>query len=163
MHAEQLGRNGGALLAADRGCASADHLEHVIREDAEALAAGGTVAVLLPTASLTTRQPWAPVATLREAGVTLALGTDCNPGTSWCESMPYVLHLACFAMGMSVDEAWRAATVGAAASLRRTDIGSLTPGSWADVVMFDAEHEADVIAHLGGSHVASTYVAGTRV
>ena len=77
------------------------------------MAAAGVVGVLLPTVTLSLRsQAWGHAAVLREAGVELALATDCNPGTSWCESMPYAIQLACLAMGLSVDEAFRAATLG---------------------------------------------------
>ena len=90
LHAEEIARTGAAGLAAELGCASADHLEHVSAEDARAMAAAGVVAVLLPTVTLSLRsQAWGHAAVLREAGVELALATDCNPGTSWCESMPY--------------------------------------------------------------------------
>ena len=97
---------------------------------------------------------------LRDAGVELALATDCNPGTSWCESMPYAVQLACLAMGLSVDEALRAATLGAAHSLRRSDIGHLAVGARGDLAVLSAAHEADLVAHLGGAAVISTVVGG---
>jgi len=100
---------------------------------------------------------------LREAGVELALATDCNPGTSWCESMPYAIQLGCLAMGLSVDEAFRAATLGAAASLRLDDAGHLGIGARGDLVVLDAAHEADLVAHLGGPAVSCTVIAGVRV
>ena len=115
------------------------------------MAAAGVVGVLLPTVTLSLRsQAWGHAAVLREAGVELALATDCNPGTSWCESMPCAIQLACLAMGLSVAEAFRAATVGAAHSLRRDDVGHLGVGAHGDLAVLDAEHEADVVAHLGG-------------
>lgn len=161
LHAEEIAHTGAAALAAELGCASADHLEHVSREDARAMAAAGVVAVLLPTVTLSLRsQAWGHAAVLREAGVELALATDCNPGTSWCESMPYAIQLACLAMGLSVDEAFRAATLGAARSLRRDDVGHLAPGAWGDLAVLAAEHEADVVAHLGGTPVRATVVGG---
>ena len=107
-------------------------------------------------------QAWGHAAVLRDAGVELALATDCNPGTSWCESMPYAIQLACLAMGLSVDEAFRAATLGAARSLRRDDVGHLGVGARGDLAVLDAEHEADVVAHLGGRAVAATVVGGAR-
>ncbi len=150
IHAEEIAPTGAAALAAELGCASADHLEHVSSEDARALASAGVTAVLLPTVTLSLRsQAWGHAAVLREAGVELALASDCNPGTSWCESMPYAIQLACLAMGLSVDEAFRAATLGAAHSLRRDDVGHLGVGAWGDLAVLDAEHEADVVAHLG--------------
>jgi imidazolonepropionase len=161
LHAEEIVRTGAAALAAELGCASADHLEHVSPEDAWAMAAAGVVAVLLPTVTLSLRsQAWGHAAVLREAGVELALATDCNPGTSWCESMPYAIQLACLAMGLSVEEAFRAATLGAARSLRRDDVGHLGTGAHGDLVVLDAAHEADVVAHLGGQAVTSTVVGG---
>ena len=161
LHAEEIAHTGAVGLAAELGCASADHLEHVSPEDARALAAAGVVGVLLPTVTLSLRsQAWGHAALLRDAGVKLALATDCNPGTSWCESMPYVIQLGCLAMGLSVEEAFRAATVGAAHSLRRTDVGHLGVGARGDLAVLDTEHEADVVAHLGGSAVSATVVSG---
>ena len=164
LHAEEIARTGAAALAAELGCASADHLEHVSTEDAGAMAAAGVVGVLLPTVTLSLRsQAWGHATVLREAGVELALATDCNPGTSWCESMPYAIQLACLAMGLSVDEAFRAATLGAAHSLRRDDVGHLGVGAHGDLAVLDAEHEADVVAHLGGRPVRATVVGGALV
>jgi imidazolonepropionase len=164
LHAEEIARTGAAGLAAELGCASADHLEHVTPQDARAMATAGVVGVLLPTVTLSLRsQAWGHAAVLREAGVELALATDCNPGTSWCESMPYAVQLACLAMGLSVEEAFRAATLGAARSLRRDDVGHLAVGARADLAVLAAEHEADVVAHLGGPAVARTVVGGVPV
>jgi imidazolonepropionase len=161
LHAEEIARTGAAGLAAELGCASADHLEHVSVEDARAMAAAGVVAVLLPTVTLSLRSnAWGHPSVLREAGVELALATDCNPGTSWCESMPYAVQLACLAMGLSVAEAFRAATLGAAHPLRRDDVGHLGVGAYGDLAVLDAEHEADVVAHLGGRPVTATVVGG---
>lgn len=164
LHAEEIARTGAAGLAAELRCASADHLEHVSAEDARAMAAAGVVGVLLPTVTLSLRsQAWGHATVLREAGVELALATDCNPGTSWCESMPYAIQLACLAMGLSVDEAFRAATLGAAHSLRRADVGHLGVGAHGDLAVLAAEHEADVVAHLGGRAVTHTVVGGALV
>jgi imidazolonepropionase len=164
LHAEEIARTGAAALAAEIGCASADHLEHVSPEDARAMAAAGVVGVLLPTVTLSLRsQAWGHAAILREAGVELALATDCNPGTSWCESMPYAVQLACLAMGLSVDEAFRAATLGAARSLRLDDVGHLGQGARGDLAVLAAEHEADVVAHLGGRPVLRTVIGGELV
>jgi imidazolonepropionase len=118
------------------------------------------VATLLPGAEFSTRSPYPDARRLLDAGVTVALATDCNPGTSWCESMPYAIQLACLAMGLSVAEAFRAATVGAAHSLRRDDVGHLGVGAHGDLVVLAGEHEADVVAHLGGHAVTSTVVGG---
>jgi imidazolonepropionase len=161
LHAEEIAHTGAAALAAELGCASADHLEHISSEDARAMAAAEVVGVLLPTVTLSLRsQAWGHPAVLRDAGVELALATDCNPGTSWCESMPYAIQLGCLAMGLSVDEAFRAATLGAAHSLRRDDVGHLGVGAWGDLAVLDADHEADLVAHLGGRAVAATVIGG---
>jgi imidazolonepropionase len=163
LHAEQLSRTGAAALAAECGCASADHLEHVDDAGAKAMAAAGVVGVLLPTATLNTGGSWDNARVLREAGVTLALGTDCNPGTSWCESIPYALQLAAPLLGLTVPEAVRAATVGGAAALRRPDLGVLTLNSPGDLVLLEAGHEADLLAHLGAPAVRTTIVGGVPV
>ena len=161
LHAEQLAPSGGASLAAELGCASADHLDHVDPAGATAMAAAGVVGVLLPACALTLRSRWDAARVLREAGVTLALGTDCNPGTSWCESMPYVIQLACLAYGLSVDEAFRAATLGSAAALRRSDVGRVEAGARGDLAVLAADHEADLVAHLGHPAVVCTVMCGT--
>lgn len=168
LHAEQLSRTGAAELAAECACASADHLEHVDAAGAKAMAAAGVVGVLLPTATLTTGEAaqsksWGSAAVLREAGVTLALGTDCNPGTSWCESMPLVLQLAAPLLGLTVAEAVTAATAGGAAALRRPELGRLARNGPGDLVVLAAGHEADLVAHLGAPAVTTTVVGGVPV
>jgi imidazolonepropionase len=161
IHAEQLTHTGAALLAAELGCASADHLDYVTELDAAALAAAGVVGVLVPVASLYTRNNrWSHAAILRVAGVTLAVATDCNPGTAWCESMPYAVQLACLGMGLSIDEALRAATLGGAKALRRNDIGHLSVGARGDAIVLTSDHEADVVAHLGAAAVSATVIGG---
>jgi imidazolonepropionase len=161
IHAEQLSHTGAALLAAELGCASADHLDHVTAADATALAAAGVVGVLVPVASLYTRSgAWSHAAILRDGGVTLAVATDCNPGSAWCESMPYAVQLACLGMGLGIDEALEAATLGGAKALRRPDIGQLGIGARADLAVLMSDHEADVVAHLGAPAVATTVVGG---
>ncbi|HEU5035267.1 MAG TPA: amidohydrolase family protein, partial [Mycobacteriales bacterium] len=164
VHAEQLARTGAAQLAAELGCASADHLDHVTAGAAQALAGAGVVAVLVPVASLYTRsQRWGHARTLRDGGCTLAIATDCNPGTAWSESMPLAVQLACLEMGLPVSAGLRAATLGGAAALRRGDVGHLDVGARGDLVLVDGEHEADLVAHLGGSVVLRTIVAGCPI
>src|SRR3954471_4140911 len=164
IHAEQLARTGAAELAAELRCASADHLDQVDAAGAAALAAAGVVAVLVPVVSLYTRSAeWSHAATLRDAGCELAIATDCNPGSAWCESMPYAVQLACLAMGLTVEEALRAATLGGAHALRLDDVGHLGVGARGDLVVLDAEHEADLVAHLGVSPVARTVVGGRPI
>jgi imidazolonepropionase len=161
IHAEQLSHTGAAMLAAELGCASADHLDHVTPADAAALSASGVVGVLVPVASLYTRNSrWAHAEVLRDGGVTLAIATDCNPGTAWCESMPYAVQLACFGMGLAIDEALRAATLGGAMALRRRDCGHLAVGARGDLIVVASDHEADVVAHVGAAAVGATVVGG---
>lgn len=162
LHAEQLARTGAAQVAAECGCASADHLEHVDAAGAAAMAAAGVVGVLLPTATLTTGGGFDNARILRAAGVTLALGTDCNPGTSWCESMPYALQLAPL-LGLTVAETIAAATTGGAAALRRPELGVLRLNRPGDLVVLEADHEADLLAHLGAPAVRTTVVGGVPV
>ena len=161
LHAEEIAHTGAAGLAAELGCASADHLEHVSEADARAMASAGVVGVLLPTVTLSLRTfAYSQYAVLRQAGVTLALSTDCNPGTSWCESMPYVVQLACLVYGMPVHQALWAATRGGAAALRRDDVGRVAPDSAGDLALMSADHEADLVAHLGGGGCDLTVVGG---
>ena len=164
MHAEQLAHTGAAALAAELGCASADHLDHVTDEDARNLASAGVVAVVVPVCSLYTRtQQWHHAARLVDAGCTLAIATDCNPGSAWCESMPYAMQLACLSMGLAPDVVLRAATLGGAAALRRSDIGHLGVGARADLVVVDGAHELDVLAHLGANPINRTVVGGVSI
>jgi len=144
VHAEQLGHHGGAMLAAEIGAVSADHLDHVTDEDAVALAAAGVVAVLVPGASYTLRGPQAPGPLLSRAGCTLALATDCNPGTSYFESMGPVISLAVVEMGLTVDQAIAAATLGGATALGMPDRGRIGSGAVADLVVLDAPSPAHI-------------------
>jgi imidazolonepropionase len=164
MHAEQLSHTGAALLAAELGCASADHLDHVTTDDARALAGAGTVAVLVPVCSLYTRtQRYDHARVLRDAGCTLAVATDCNPGSAWSESMPYAMQLACLAMGLDPETVLRAGTLGGAAALRRDDVGHLGVGARADLVVVDGDHEVDLLAHLGVNGINRTVVDGVSI
>ncbi len=138
LHAEQLARSGGAALAAGLGAVSADHLDHATPEDAALLAEAGTVAVLLPAASFALRTPQAPARMLWDAGVTVAIATDCNPGTSYTESMGYVVALAVIEMGLSPAEALWAATRGGALALEEPDKGIVVRGARADLAVLDA-------------------------
>jgi imidazolonepropionase len=138
LHAEQLAHTGAAALAAEIGAASADHLDHATTEDAALLREAGVVAVLLPAASFSMRAPQAPGRMLWDSGVTVALATDCNPGTSNVESMPLVIALACLEMGLTPEEAVWAATLGGAQALRLADRGKLTPGTLGDLTILGA-------------------------
>jgi imidazolonepropionase len=151
LHANELGSTGGAALAAALGCVSADHLLYCEPEEAVALAAAGTVAVLLPGTSFLLRTGRAaPVQVLRDAGVTMALGTDCNPGTCYCESMQLVIALACVHDGLTPEEAVLAATDGAARALGRGGrVGRLAPGAACDLVVLAGRSYLDLAYHLG--------------
>ena len=144
VHAEQLTHSGGAALAAGIGAVSADHLDHVTVDDAGALAEAGVVAVLVPGASYTLRSAQAPGPMLFDQGMTVALATDCNPGTSYFESMGMVMSLAVVQMGLSIDQAIHAATRGGALSLQMPDHGLLSPGSAGDLVIIDAPSAAHI-------------------
>jgi imidazolonepropionase len=138
VHGNQLGHGPGVRLAVDLGAASVDHCTYLSDADVDALAGSDTVATLLPGVEFSTRSPYPDGRRLLDAGVRIALATDCNPGTCYSSSMPFVIALAVREMGLTPAQALRAATVGAAESLRRTDIGRLTTGSRAELTVLDA-------------------------
>ncbi|MFI6810876.1 imidazolonepropionase [Nonomuraea sp. NPDC050328] len=138
IHANQLTEGPGVQLAVELAAASADHCTHLTDADVEALASGNTVATLLPGAEFSTRSPYPDARRLIDAGVTVAIATDCNPGSSFTSSMPFCVALAVREMRMTPLEAIRAATYGGARALRRDDVGVLRPGARADLVVLDA-------------------------
>ncbi|MDX6197985.1 MAG: imidazolonepropionase [Actinomycetota bacterium] len=138
VHANQLGPGPGVQLAASLGALSADHCTHVSHDDVSALHDTDVVAVLVPVAEFSTRSAYAPARRLIDADVTVALATDCNPGTSFTTSMPFVISLACRELAMTPLEALRAATMGGAAALAQGDVGHLRVGASADLVVLDA-------------------------
>ncbi|MEV0002188.1 imidazolonepropionase [Micromonospora sp. NPDC050980] len=138
LHANQLGPGPGVQLGVELDAASVDHCTHLSDADVDALAGSATVATLLPGAEFSTRSPYPDARRLLDAGVTVALATDCNPGSSYTSSMPFCVALAVREMRMTPAEAVWAATAGGAAALRRTDVGRLTPGARADLVVLDA-------------------------
>jgi len=140
VHGNQLGHGPGVLLAVELGAASVDHCTYLDHTDIDALAAAAdaTVATLLPGVEFCTRSPYPDAARLLAAGVSIALATDCNPGTCYSSSMPWVISLAVREMGLSPAQALFAATAGSAQSLRRTDIGRLVIGNRADLAVLDA-------------------------
>ena len=140
VHGNQLGHGPGVLLAVELGAASVDHCTYLDDTDIDALAAAAdaTVATLLPGVEFCTRSPYPDAARLLAAGVSIALATDCNPGTCYSSSMPWVISLAVREMGLSPAQALFAATAGSARSLRRTDIGRLVIGNRADLAVLDA-------------------------
>jgi len=135
LHANQLAHSGGARLAAELGATSADHLDHIDDEDIAALRDAGTVAVLLPGVSFSLQLPQPRGPELWSAGVTVALATDCNPGTSNIETMPFVVALASLEMGLSPEQATWGATRGGALALAMGDRGRLSPGDVGDLVV----------------------------
>ena len=138
VHANQLSAGPGVRLAVELGAASVDHCTHLSDADVDTLADGSTVATLLPGVEFATRSPYPDARRLLSAGVTVALATDCNPGSSFTSSMPFCIALAVREMGMTPVEALWAATAGGAAALRRPDVGHLGPGARADLAVLDA-------------------------
>jgi len=160
IHAEQRSRSGGALLAARAGAVSADHLEYASDEDLQALATAGVVGVILPGASVVMGGPPPPGRRLLEAGCTVAVATDCNPGTCYSESMPLMISLAVALGGLTPSQALVAATVGGAAALGLGDRGMLRAGMRCDAVILNTPHWVDVAYHLGGDIVAGVLRQG---
>jgi len=140
VHGNQLGHGPGVRLAVAMGAASVDHCTFLSESDIDALAGASdtTVATLLPAVEFSTRSPYPDARRLLDAGVSIALATDCNPGTSYSSSIPFAIALAVREMGLTPGEALRAATAGSAKSLRRSDIGVIRPGCRADLTVLDA-------------------------
>ncbi|CAB4641772.1 MAG: imidazolonepropionase [Actinobacteria bacterium] len=138
LHANQLANIGAVQLAVELGCASADHCTHLDSSDIDALAGSATVATLLPGAEFSTRAAYPDARRLFDAGVPVALATDCNPGSSFTTSMPFCIALAIREMNFTPEQALWAATMGGAQALRRSDVGTLSPGSRADLVVLNA-------------------------
>jgi imidazolonepropionase len=152
LHANQLGHGPGVRLAVESGCASVDHCTFLSDDDIEALAASDTVATFLPASDFSTRQPYPDARRAIDAGVTVALASNCNPGSSYTTSLPFCIALAVRETGMTIDEAVRAATLGGARALDRDDIGRLSPGSSAHAVVLDAPSHHH-LAYRPGVHL----------
>ena len=159
-HVGQFADLGGAELAAALGARSIDHVEQISAAGIAAIAASGTVAVMLPGACVQLRLPVPPVAALRAAGVPLAIATDLNPGSSLTENLPLQLWLATTHYAMTVPEAWLGVTRHAARALGLTDRGALTAGARADLCAWDAAHPAEVAYHYGAQRPARVVIAG---
>ncbi len=138
LHGNQLRPGPGVRLAVEMGCASVDHCTYLTDDDIDALAGSDTVATLLPAADFSTRQPYPDARRLLDAGATVAIASNCNPGSSYTTSIPFCLALAVRDMNMTSDEALAAATIGGAIALGRTDIGRLSPGTLGHAVILDA-------------------------
>ena len=162
VHANQLGHGPGVQVACELGAASADHCTHLDDADVAALADTGTVATLLPGAEFSTRSPYPDARRLLDAGVTVALATDCNPGTSFTTSMPFVVALGVRECRMAPDEAVHAATAGGAAALRRDDVGHLGVGARGDLVVLAAPSHVH-LAYRPGVPLVDTVVRAGAV
>ena len=163
VHANQLGPGPGVQVAVAAGAASADHCTYTDDADVAALAGSGTVATLLPGVEFSTRQPYPDARRLLGAGVTVAIATDCNPGSCFTSSMPLCIALAVREMRMTTREAVWAATAGGARALRRADVGHLGVGARADLVMLDAPSHAYLAYRPGVPLIAGVWRAGARL
>jgi imidazolonepropionase len=164
VHANQLGTGPGVQVAVEAGAASADHCTFLSDADVEALASsGGTVATLLPGVEFATRSPYPDARRLLAAGATVAIATDCNPGSCFTSSMPLCVALAVREMRMTTQEAVWAATAGGAHALRRTDVGHLGAGARADLMLLNAPSHAYLAYRPGVPLVAAVWRAGERV
>ena len=161
LHANQLGHGPGVQLAVELGCASADHCTYLSDDDIAALAGGDTIATFLPATDFSTRQPYPDVRRLLAAGGRAALASNCNPGSSYTTSIPFCIALAVRDMNMTIDEAIWAATAGGAAALRRVDIGIVSTGARADLVVLETDNPIDFVYRPGVPLVASTIIGGS--
>jgi imidazolonepropionase len=149
LHANQLGHGPGVQLAVEMGCASADHCTYLTDDDIAALAGSDTVATFLPATDFSTRQPYPDARRVIDAGATVALATNCNPGSSYTTSMSFCIALAVRDMHMTAEEAVRAATIGGACALRRHDVGALSVGMRADLCVLDAPSYTHLVYRPG--------------
>jgi imidazolonepropionase len=163
VHANQLGPGPGIRVAAEAGAASADHCTFLTDDDVDALVSTPVVATLLPGVEFSCRQPFPQARRLLDAGATVALATDCNPGSCFTSSMPFCIALAVREMRMTTQEAVWSATAGGARALHRTDIGHLSPGARADLIMLDAPSHAYLAYRPGVPQIAAVWQAGRLV
>ncbi len=164
IHADEVTDLGGASLAGELRAASAEHLLAASDEGLAAMAAAGTIAVLLPATAYSLKKNYARARRMIELGVPVALATDCNPGSCFCESMPFVFGLAVMAMEMTIPEALVASTLGAAYAIgMQGKVGSLEPGKNADFLVLDGGSPAVLAYHAGGNPVTRVYKRGEPV
>ena len=163
IHANQLSNIGAIELAVELDCASADHCTHLSERDVELLAGSNTVATLLPGAEFSTRSPYPDARRLIDAGATVALATDCNPGSSYTTSMPFCIAVAVREMHLSPAEALWSATAGGAAALRRTDVGHLGLGAAADFVILNAPSHQHLAYRPGVNLIGQTWRGGKLI
>ena len=160
LHANQLGFGPGVQLAVEEDCASADHCTYLGDDDIGALVSSNTIATFLPAADFSTRQPYADGRRAVEAGVEIALATNCNPGSSYTTSMSFCIALAVRDMHLTIEEAVYAATAGGARALRRDDIGRIAAGRRADLVVLDAPSYSHLVYRPGVPLIKTTFVGG---
>lgn len=161
LHAEQLSDLKGAVLAARFGALSADHLEYLGPDGIAAMAAAGTTPVILPGAFYTLREAQSPpIAALRDAGLPMALATDCNPGSSPITALPLVMNMACTLFRMTPLEALQGTTVHAARALGLADCGALAPGLRADLAVWEARHPAELSYRIGATPLHARMFGG---
>ncbi|MDP3264518.1 MAG: imidazolonepropionase [Tabrizicola sp.] len=161
LHAEQLSDLKGAVMAAEHGALSADHLEYLAADGVAAMAAAGTVAVILPGAFYTLRETQAPpIAAFRAAGVRMAVATDMNPGSSPIASLPLAMNMACTLFRLTPEEALMGATVHAAAALGLADRGRIETGQRADLCIWEARHPAELSYRIGATPLHSRIFGG---
>lgn len=163
VHGNQLGPGDGVRIAVGMDAASVDHCTYLDDADVAALAGSRTVATLLPGVEFSTRQPYPDARRLLDAGVTVALASDCNPGSSFTSSMPLMIALAVREMGMTPAEAVWAATAGGARALRRDDVGIIAPGARADLVLLDAPTRVHLAYRPGVPLVERVWAGGAAV
>ncbi len=163
VHGNQLGPGDGVQLAVEMGAASVDHCTYLEDADIDALAASETIATFLPATDFSTRQPYPDGRRAIDAGVSVAIATNTNPGSSYTTSMPFCIALAVRDMRMTAEEALAAATIGGAHALRRGDIGRLSPGARADAVVLEAPSYTHLVYRPGVPLSAAVWSAGERV
>ena len=163
LHGNQLGPGEGVQVAVQMGAASVDHCTYLSEDDVAALAGSHTVATLLPGVEFSTRSPYPDARRLLDAGATVAIASDCNPGSCFTSSMPLMVALAVREMRMTPSEAVWAATAGGARALRRDDIGAIAPGVRADLVVLDAPTRVHLAYRPGVPMIDSVYKDGVRI
>ena len=163
LHANQLGLGPGVRLAAELGLVAVDHCTYLDNDDVDALRDSGTIATLLPGVEFSTRQPYPDARRLLDAGVRVALASDCNPGSCFTSSLPLCIALAVREMGMTPAEAVHAATAMGAAALDRDDVGALVPGKRADLMVLDAPNHVHLAYRPGVPLVTGVWIAGRPV
>jgi len=163
IHANQLAQGRGVELAVELGCASADHCTHLSAKDIDLLASSNTVATLLPGAEFSSRSEYPDARRLWDKGVTVALATDCNPGSSYTTSMPFCIAVAVRDMHFTPEKALWSATMGGAKALQREDVGMLAVGKSADFVILDAPSFRHIAYRPGVDLIQETVISGTSI